>query len=171
MRRITALVMATLLAFSIATGLTAKAEDMAADTLVVYFSATGTTRQLAEVAADILKADIAEIVPEFPYTAEDLAYYTDCRADREQQDDTARPAISGSSTGRCCWGIRYGMGRLRGSSAPSWKATTFRAKHWCRSARPRAVGSDPVPPIFTPLRRMPRGLRAGALPRELQGKN
>lgn len=63
--------------------------------LVVYFSATGTTRSLAEYAADILNADIYEIVPENPYTEEDLAYYTDGRADREQNDSSARPAISG----------------------------------------------------------------------------
>ena len=64
--------------------------------LVVYFSATGTTKSLAEYAADILHADIYEIVPEAPYTEEDLAYYTDGRADREQNDSSARPAISGS---------------------------------------------------------------------------
>ena len=44
--------------------------------LVAYFSATGTTRPLAEYAADILNADIYEIVPQVPYTDEDLAYYT-----------------------------------------------------------------------------------------------
>ncbi len=64
--------------------------------LVVYFSATGTTRTLAEYAADILNADIYEIVPEQPYTDEDLAYYTGGRADREQENPAVRPAIAGS---------------------------------------------------------------------------
>lgn len=66
------------------------------DTLVVYFSATGTTEQIAKYAVDILKADIYEIVPEVPYTDEDLAYYTGGRADKEQDDPVARPAISSS---------------------------------------------------------------------------
>lgn len=64
--------------------------------LVVYFSATGTTEPLAEYAAEILNADIYEIVPENPYTEADLAYYTNGRADQEQNDPNARPAISGS---------------------------------------------------------------------------
>lgn len=58
--------------------------------LVAYFSATGTTRPLAEYAADILNADIYEIVPQAPYTDEDLAYYTGGRADQEQNDPSAR---------------------------------------------------------------------------------
>lgn len=70
--------------------------DMEQKTLVVYFSATGTTEPLAEYAAEILNADIYEIVPENPYTEADLAYYTNGRADQEQNDPTARPAISGS---------------------------------------------------------------------------
>ncbi|WP_295753864.1 aldo/keto reductase [uncultured Oscillibacter sp.] len=65
-------------------------------TLAAYFSATNTTRPLAEYAADILNADLAEIVPEVPYTDADLAYYTNGRVDREQSDPSARPAISGS---------------------------------------------------------------------------
>ena len=65
-------------------------------TLVAYFSATNTTRPLAEYAADILSADLYEIVPEDPYTDADLAYYTNGRADREQNDPAARPGISGS---------------------------------------------------------------------------
>lgn len=65
-------------------------------TLVAYFSATNTTRPLAEYAADILNADLYEIVPEVPYTDADLAYYTNGRADREQNDASVRPAISGS---------------------------------------------------------------------------
>ena len=64
--------------------------------LVAYFSATNTTRPLAEYAADILSADLYEIVPEVPYSADDLAYYTNGRADREQNDPALRPAISGS---------------------------------------------------------------------------
>lgn len=63
--------------------------------LVVYFSCTNTTKTLAEYAAEILEADLYEIVPETPYTEEDLAYYTNGRADQEQNDPVARPAISG----------------------------------------------------------------------------
>lgn len=69
--------------------------DTSKDILVVYFSATGTTKSLAKYAADILNADLYEIVPDNPYTEDDLAYYTNGRADREQNDPTARPAISG----------------------------------------------------------------------------
>ncbi|MCM1358572.1 MAG: aldo/keto reductase, partial [Prevotella sp.] len=66
------------------------------DILVTYFSCTGNTEQIAEYAIDYLQADSYEIIPEIPYTEDDLKYYTDCRADREQNDPTARPEISGS---------------------------------------------------------------------------
>ena len=64
--------------------------------LVVYFYCTGTTEKLAKYAAGILGADLFEIVPEDPYTEEDLAYYTGGRADREQNDPDVRPVISGN---------------------------------------------------------------------------
>lgn len=70
--------------------------DMGAKILVVYFSCTGTTKPLAEYAAEFLEADLYEIVPEEPYTEADLAYYTNGRADQEQNDPDSRPAISGS---------------------------------------------------------------------------
>ncbi len=73
----------------------APAESSGGKTLVAVFSATGNTRSIAESAAGILGADLYEIIPQEPYTEADLDYYTDCRADREQSDDTARPAISG----------------------------------------------------------------------------
>ena len=64
--------------------------------LVAYFSRTGHTEPLAKYAAEILDADLYEITAAVPYTDEDIAYYTDCRADREQKDESARPEISGS---------------------------------------------------------------------------
>ena len=65
--------------------------------LVAYFSATGHTRTIAEYLQTALDADLYEIVPQEPYTADDLDYNTDgCRANQEQHDDLARPAISGS---------------------------------------------------------------------------
>ena len=77
-------------------GNSAEGEDnMNTKTLVVYFSCTGTTKTLAEYAAESLGADLYEIVPEDPYTEEDLAYYTNGRADQEQDDPSARPAIAG----------------------------------------------------------------------------
>ena len=63
--------------------------------LVACFSATGNTWPLAEYAAELLNADLFEIIPNEPYTEADLNYHTDCRANREQDDDSARPAIAG----------------------------------------------------------------------------
>ena len=63
--------------------------------LVVYFSRTGHTKPLAEYAAELLNADIYELRAKIPYTDEDIRYYTDCRADREQHDPAARPEIEG----------------------------------------------------------------------------
>lgn len=66
------------------------------DVLVAYFSCTGTTKPLAEYAAEYLNADLYEIKAEVPYSGEDLDYNTsDSRANKEQKDSSARPAISG----------------------------------------------------------------------------
>ena len=75
---------------------TQQEETMGNTILVAYFSATGTTEQVAQQAAEILGSDLYEIVPEEPYTEADLAYYTGGRADQEQDDPNARPAINGS---------------------------------------------------------------------------
>lgn len=65
--------------------------------LVAYFSATGTTKKLAEQVAQILDADLYEITPQNPYSSEDLNYNdSNSRANIEQNDDNARPAILGS---------------------------------------------------------------------------
>lgn len=67
-------------------------------TLVVYFSATGNTKAVAEKIAELTGADIYEIVPAEPYTADDLDYnVSDCRANREMNDASARPAIGSDS--------------------------------------------------------------------------
>ena len=64
--------------------------------LVAYFSATGITRPIAEYAADILNADLYEIAAETPYTSADLNYGNNTsRATAEQNNPSARPAISG----------------------------------------------------------------------------
>ena len=61
--------------------------------LVAYFSATGNTRPVAEKVAEVSGGDLFEIVPAQPYTSADLNYNTDCRANAEQNDPNARPAI------------------------------------------------------------------------------
>lgn len=64
--------------------------------LVVYFSCTGRTKAAAEKIAKLCGADIYEIVPAEPYTSDDLNYNSDdCRANREMNDESARPAIAG----------------------------------------------------------------------------
>ena len=61
--------------------------------LVLYFSATGTTKKIAERIASKSGSDIIEIIPKEKYTNKDLDYNGDCRANREQIDDKARPEI------------------------------------------------------------------------------
>ena len=63
--------------------------------LVLYFSATGTTKTVAEYLAEETKGELVEIVPKEKYTSDDLNYNaSDCRANKEQNDDKARPEIS-----------------------------------------------------------------------------
>ena len=77
-------------------------------TAVVYFSATGTTAEVAQMIAKTTDAAIFEIVPEEPYTSEDLAYNDDnCRANKEMTDDTARPAISEDLSAVSEYGVIY----------------------------------------------------------------
>lgn len=73
------------------------AAEEESNVLVAYFSATGNTEQIAQHLETVLDADLYEIVPEEPYTGEDLNYSDDgCRANREQNDPDARPAIAGT---------------------------------------------------------------------------
>lgn len=66
--------------------------------LVAYFSCTGNTKAVGERIAELTGADRYEIVPAEPYTDEDLNYNNnDCRANREMNDSSARPAIGSDS--------------------------------------------------------------------------
>ena len=63
---------------------------------MVDCSATGNTESVAETLAQMQGAELYEIVPEDPYTDEDLDYNdSSSRTTTEQNDETARPAISG----------------------------------------------------------------------------
>ena len=61
--------------------------------LVAYFSVTNNTKKLANYAKEYLQSDIFEIVPTQEYTSADIDYNSDCRANREQNDESARPEI------------------------------------------------------------------------------
>lgn len=57
--------------------------------LVAYFSATGNTEAVAEIIADTLDADTFEIVPQDPYTDDDLNYGDDeSRVSQEHEDES-----------------------------------------------------------------------------------
>ena len=71
-----------------------QAQDAATKTLVVYFSATGNTEKVAQGIAQAADADIVAIEPAIPYEEADLTYDENCRANKEQADDTARPEIA-----------------------------------------------------------------------------
>lgn len=67
------------------------------NTLVAYFSATGATAAVAQKLADVLKAKTFEIVPEAPYTQEDLNWRSQTsRCTLEMRDASLRPAFVGS---------------------------------------------------------------------------
>ncbi|MDE6797978.1 MAG: SUMF1/EgtB/PvdO family nonheme iron enzyme [Ruminococcus sp.] len=72
-----------------------QSEENKSDTLVAYFSCTGNTEKIAEYLINMTHADSYVIEAEVPYTAEDLAYNnSSCRANKEQNDKSARPAIA-----------------------------------------------------------------------------
>lgn len=60
-------------------------------TLVVYFSATGATKAAAEIIAETLEADIFEILPQNPYTNDDLNWNNEnSRVSIEHNDESKR---------------------------------------------------------------------------------
>ena len=64
--------------------------------LVAFFSASGVTKKVANELATVEKADLFEITPETPYTAEDLDYKNQqSRSTLEMKDPNCRPAITG----------------------------------------------------------------------------
>ncbi|MCY7009049.1 flavodoxin [Fusobacterium simiae] len=61
---------------------------------VVYFSATGNTKRVAEMINTNIKSDIFEIVPQIPYTSNDLNYGdSNSKTTKEKEDKSIRPAI------------------------------------------------------------------------------
>ncbi len=63
--------------------------------LVAYFSATGNTKSVADKLATAIGADLFEIVPEQPYTSDDLNWQNDkSRSSVEMGDRNSRPAIA-----------------------------------------------------------------------------
>lgn len=67
------------------------------NTVVIYFSQTGTTKEVANYISEITASDIIEIIPKQVYTSEDLNYNKDdSRANKEQNDSSARPEIKNS---------------------------------------------------------------------------
>lgn len=73
----------------------AKADETNDKILVAYFSATGNTKYVAEKLASAINADLFEIVPEQPYTADDLNWQNNqSRSSIEMGDKGSRPAIA-----------------------------------------------------------------------------
>ena len=63
--------------------------------LVAYFSASGVTKKVAERLAKATSSDLFEIVPERPYTDDDLNWRNEnSRSSVEMKDRSSRPAIS-----------------------------------------------------------------------------
>jgi len=65
------------------------------DTIVVYFSRTGNTEKIAEYIIELTNADSYVIEAAVPYTDADIRYQdNECRANKEQNDKSARPEIA-----------------------------------------------------------------------------
>lgn len=63
--------------------------------LVIYFSPTWNTKRAATIISETIGADIVEIVPETPYTEEDLNWMDrGSRSTQEHNDTSIRPEIA-----------------------------------------------------------------------------
>ena len=70
-------------------------ESTGSNILVAYFSTDDTIRAATYTVADTLSADLFEIQPVEPYTADDVNYHnSQSRTSIEQNDPQARPAIA-----------------------------------------------------------------------------
>lgn len=78
-----------------------------AKSIVIYFSRTNNTEKIANYIVEITESDKYEIEAKICYTDDDIKYYTDCRADREQKDPTARPEIGSSDIDLSNYDIIY----------------------------------------------------------------
>ncbi|MCR4666926.1 MAG: NAD(P)H-dependent oxidoreductase [Desulfovibrio sp.] len=68
---------------------------MSSKILVAFFSATGTTARVAKKLAEDIDADLFEIMPETPYTRQDLDWHDkESRSSVEMNDPSSRPAIA-----------------------------------------------------------------------------
>ena len=83
---------------AVLTGCNTKAEEnhmTDKKVLVAYFSATGTTEKVAQKLQKATGADIFKIIPQQPYSADDLNWQNpDSRSSVEMKDKSSRPAIS-----------------------------------------------------------------------------
>ena len=62
---------------------------------VIYFSRTNNTQKVAQIIARQTNSDIYEIKAEVPYTNDDINWHdSNSRANREQNDNSARPKIT-----------------------------------------------------------------------------
>ena len=74
----------------------AEARTKKKQVLIVYFSATGTTKSAAKKIKKATGGKLYQIKAAEPYTSEDLDYNNEnCRANKEQNNENARPGISG----------------------------------------------------------------------------
>ena len=73
---------------------TSKIAEETNKSLILVFSPTGNTKRIATFKNEITESDLVELIPEVPYTSADLDYNSDCRANKEQNDDTARPWLA-----------------------------------------------------------------------------
>ena len=72
-------------------------EDDMAKKLVTYFSCSGVTARVAHDLAQAAGAELYEIKPVQPYTAEDLNWTDNSsRSSREMNDKGSRPAVAGN---------------------------------------------------------------------------
>ncbi len=77
------------------------------NSIVVYFSRTNNTENGANYIVDVTNSSSYEILAKIPYTDDDIKYYTDCRADREQNDPNARPEIGSEAIDLTGYDIIY----------------------------------------------------------------
>lgn len=98
--------------------------------LVAYFSASGVTKKVAEEIAKAEQADLFEILPEAPYTVEDLDWTNkQSRSTLEMQDLSCRPPVSGQVENMAQYDVVF-IGFIRKTGLKFWTslATNLRSR-------------------------------------------